>query len=60
MSSSGRTFFENNDGNCVTHNGERYIEMIQRKFVFTLRRKRDIVMNTNDDYDDDELILWYG
>ena len=44
----------------MTHNAERYIEMIQRKFVFTLRRKRDIVMNTNDDYDDDELILWYG
>ena len=59
-SSSRRTFFENNDGNCVTHNAERYIEMIQRKFVFTLRRKRDIVMNTNDDYDDDELILRYG
>ena len=42
----GPYIFEDNDGNRVTVNAERYIEMMRRKFVPALRRKRGIDMNT--------------
>ena len=42
----GAYIFEDNDGNRVTINAEQYIEMMQRKFVPALRRKRGIDMNT--------------
>ena len=42
----GPYFFEDNDGNCVTVKAERYIEMMRRKFVPALGRKRGIDMNT--------------
>ena len=42
----GPYFFEDNDGNHVTVSAERYIEMMRRKFVPALRRKRGIDMNT--------------
>ena len=42
----GPYIFEDNDGNRVTVNAERYIEMMRRKFVPALRRKRGIDINT--------------
>ena len=42
----GQYIFEDNDGNCVTINAERYIEMMRRKSFLALRRKRGIDMNT--------------
>ena len=35
-------FFEDNDGNHVTINSESYIEMLQRKFIRTIRRRWNI------------------
>ncbi|KAK7096852.1 hypothetical protein V1264_003899 [Littorina saxatilis] len=42
----GPFFFEDNDGNPVTVNSERYIEMLQRKFIPAIRRRRNIDIYT--------------
>ena len=42
----GPYFFEDNDGNRVTINAGRYIEIMRRKFAPALKRKRGIDMNT--------------
>ena len=39
-------FFEDNDGNRVTVDAERYIEMMQRMLVPALKRRRGINMST--------------
>ena len=42
----GPYFFEDNGGNRVTVDSECYIEMMCRKFVAALRRRRGIYINT--------------
>ena len=42
----GPFFFENNDGNPLTVNSERYIQMLQRRFVSSIQRRRNINIQT--------------
>lgn len=42
----GPFFFEDNEGNPVTVNSERYIEMLRRKFIPAIRRRRNIDIHT--------------
>ena len=42
----GPYFFEDSDGRRVTANSERYIDMLRRRFIPAIRRKRAVDMNT--------------
>ena len=42
----GPYFFEDDDGHRVTMNADRYIEMLRRRFIPALRRKRGFDLDT--------------
>ena len=42
----GPYYFEDDDGHRVTVNADRYIEMLRRRFIPALRRRRGFDMNT--------------
>ena len=39
-------FFEDNDGQTVAVNSELYIDMLRRRFIPAIRRKRAVDINT--------------
>jgi len=46
MESSGRTFFEDENGNRATVDTDRYITLKRTKFIPALRRKKGVDMNS--------------
>ena len=42
----GPYFFEGDDGQTVAFNSERYIDMLRRRFIPAIRRKRVVDLNT--------------